>query len=148
MLSQKLKTTIMVNNLPCAIIMLSILFHIRSASPRRSLLLLKWRGKFGLPMNEVCSLSKDSDNPALPCLCSQAWVSWLNISILLGTLALALFNASRDKIATNFAIFYAVVSIAVLVCQCHFPLDYMAYLRLKDICICSLSTSNYYDPAS
>jgi len=45
----------------------------------------------------------------------RTWVSWLNISILLGTLALALFNASKDKIATNFAIFYAGVSIAVLV---------------------------------
>ncbi|KAF8239661.1 hypothetical protein L208DRAFT_1385650 [Tricholoma matsutake] len=45
----------------------------------------------------------------------RTWVSWLNISILLGTLALALFNASKDQIATNFAIFYALVSIAVLI---------------------------------
>lgn len=49
-------------------------------------------------------------------LLSQAWVAWLNISILLGTLALAMFNASKDQIATNFAVFYAGVSIAVLVC--------------------------------
>jgi hypothetical protein len=54
-------------------------------------------------------------NPDNSYLSLTAWVSWLNISILLGTLALALFNASKDQIATNFAIFYAVVSIAVLV---------------------------------
>jgi len=45
----------------------------------------------------------------------RTWVSWLNISVLLGTLSLALFNASKDQIARNFAFAYAGVSIGVLV---------------------------------
>ncbi|KAL0953262.1 hypothetical protein HGRIS_004512 [Hohenbuehelia grisea] len=45
----------------------------------------------------------------------RTWVSWLNISILLGTLALALFNASKDQIARNFAYVYALISVGVLV---------------------------------
>ncbi|KAG5636397.1 hypothetical protein H0H81_008171 [Sphagnurus paluster] len=45
----------------------------------------------------------------------RTWVSWLNISILIGTLALALFNSSQDKIATDFAYLYAFISVCVLV---------------------------------
>ncbi|KAG6900818.1 hypothetical protein C0993_000137 [Termitomyces sp. T159_Od127] len=45
----------------------------------------------------------------------RTWVSWLNISVLLGTLALALFNASKDEIATRFAYGYAFISICVLI---------------------------------
>ncbi|KAK0469588.1 uncharacterized protein EV420DRAFT_1660468 [Desarmillaria tabescens] len=45
----------------------------------------------------------------------SAWVSWLNLSILIGTLALALFNASQDDIARNFAYAYALISAGVLV---------------------------------
>jgi hypothetical protein len=45
-----------------------------------------------------------------------AWVAWLNVSVLLGTLSLALFNASKDQVATNFAYVYALTSIGVLVC--------------------------------
>lgn len=44
-----------------------------------------------------------------------AWVSWLNLSILIGALALALFNASKDDIARNFAYAYALISAGVLV---------------------------------
>ena len=44
-----------------------------------------------------------------------AWVSWLNIGILLTTLSLALYNASKDDIATYFAYAYAAISICVLV---------------------------------
>ncbi|KAG6852308.1 hypothetical protein C0991_001075 [Blastosporella zonata] len=44
-----------------------------------------------------------------------AWIAWLNISILLGTLALALFNASKDEIATRFAYGYAIISVGVLI---------------------------------
>ena len=43
------------------------------------------------------------------------WISWLNISILLATLAIGLFNASNDDIARDFAYFYALVSVGVLV---------------------------------
>jgi len=45
----------------------------------------------------------------------RTWISWLNLSVLLGTLALALFNASRDVVARNFAYIYALISIGVLV---------------------------------
>lgn len=43
------------------------------------------------------------------------WVSWLNISVLLATLAIGLFNASKDEIARDFAYFYAFVSICTMV---------------------------------
>jgi hypothetical protein len=45
----------------------------------------------------------------------KAWISWLNLSVLLGTLAIALFNASRDVVARRFAYAYALISIGVLV---------------------------------
>ena len=50
------------------------------------------------------------------CACDSplAWISYLNLSILLGSLALALFNASEDAVARNFAIFYALVSGGIL----------------------------------
>ena len=45
----------------------------------------------------------------------SAWVSYLNIGVLIGTLALALFNASKDDVAKNFAYFYAAVSVGIIV---------------------------------
>ncbi|KAJ7455274.1 hypothetical protein B0H11DRAFT_1740036 [Mycena galericulata] len=45
----------------------------------------------------------------------RTWVAWLNIAVLLGTLALALFNASKDQIARNFAYLYALISLGVVV---------------------------------
>lgn len=50
-----------------------------------------------------------------------AWVSWLNISVLLGALSLALFNASKDQIARDFAYAYALISIGVLVREFYVP---------------------------
>ncbi|KAJ7476064.1 hypothetical protein FB451DRAFT_265991 [Mycena latifolia] len=44
----------------------------------------------------------------------RTWVAWLNIAVLIGTLALALFNASKDQIARNFAYLYALISVGVL----------------------------------
>jgi hypothetical protein len=44
-----------------------------------------------------------------------AWVSYLNIGVLIGTFALALFNASKDDVARNFAYFYAAVSVGIVV---------------------------------
>ena len=44
-----------------------------------------------------------------------AWVSYLNIAVLVGTLSLALFNASKDQIARDFAYVYAFISVVVLV---------------------------------
>lgn len=47
-----------------------------------------------------------------------AWVSYLNIAVLIGTLSLALFNASKDEVARNFAYAYAIISVIVLVSHC------------------------------
>ena len=47
-----------------------------------------------------------------------AWISYLQTAVLIGTLALALFNASKDQIARNFAYAYAILSIAVTVRTC------------------------------
>ncbi|KAI0635630.1 hypothetical protein C8Q77DRAFT_1098695 [Trametes polyzona] len=45
----------------------------------------------------------------------RTWIAYLQTSVLIGTLALALFNASKDNIARNFAYAYAGLSVAVLV---------------------------------
>ncbi|TFK90667.1 hypothetical protein K466DRAFT_583497 [Polyporus arcularius HHB13444] len=45
----------------------------------------------------------------------RTWISYLQTSVLVGTFALALLNASKDQVARNFAYVYAVFSIAVLV---------------------------------
>nr|GAT57368.1 predicted protein [Mycena chlorophos] len=45
----------------------------------------------------------------------RTWVAWLNVAVLLGTLALALFNASKDPIARAFAYVYAIISVGVLI---------------------------------
>jgi len=50
-----------------------------------------------------------------PSSVSPAWVAYLNIGVLIGALALALFNASKDDVARNFAYFYAVVSVGIVV---------------------------------
>ena len=45
-----------------------------------------------------------------------AWISWLNLSVLVGTLALALYNASKDnQVARMFAHIYPAISAGVLV---------------------------------
>lgn len=49
-----------------------------------------------------------------------AWVSWLNISVLLATLSLGLFNASKDDVARNFAYVYALISICTVVSHLFF----------------------------
>ncbi|KAH8100939.1 hypothetical protein BXZ70DRAFT_138740 [Cristinia sonorae] len=45
----------------------------------------------------------------------RTWISYLNIAVLIATLSLALFNASKDKIARDFAYAYAAISVGVLV---------------------------------
>jgi hypothetical protein len=47
----------------------------------------------------------------------------VNVSLLLGTLAIALYNASKDSIAKQFALVYAVISLLVFrfdssICAC------------------------------
>lgn len=87
----------------------------KSGFRRRLRHLSRWRGKFGLRMREVsadvCFLLVVSLNAA-----ATAWISYLSIAVLIATLALALFNASKDQVARNFAYVYAVISIGVLVC--------------------------------
>ncbi|PCH42045.1 hypothetical protein WOLCODRAFT_137659 [Wolfiporia cocos MD-104 SS10] len=45
----------------------------------------------------------------------RTWIAYLNTSVLVGTLALALFNASKDQIARNIAYSYAAISVGILV---------------------------------
>ncbi|KAH9856622.1 hypothetical protein C2E23DRAFT_808317 [Lenzites betulinus] len=45
----------------------------------------------------------------------RTWIAYLQTSVLIGTLALALFNASKDNIARNLAYAYAGLSVVVLV---------------------------------
>ncbi|KAH8831564.1 hypothetical protein DL96DRAFT_1552857 [Flagelloscypha sp. PMI_526] len=45
----------------------------------------------------------------------RTWVAWLNLSILMGTLSIALFNAAKDDVALKFAYFYALVSVGTTV---------------------------------
>jgi len=45
----------------------------------------------------------------------RTWVAYVNVSVLLGTLAMALFNASKNAVARNFAFIYAVISVGVLI---------------------------------
>ncbi|KAI9570554.1 hypothetical protein HD554DRAFT_2082926 [Boletus coccyginus] len=45
----------------------------------------------------------------------RTWLSWLNAAILIGTFAVALFNASHDPVARAFAYVYAALSVGVLV---------------------------------
>jgi uncharacterized membrane protein YidH (DUF202 family) len=44
----------------------------------------------------------------------RTWISYLNISVLIGALAIALFNTSKDQVARNFAYTYAVISVGIL----------------------------------
>ena len=73
-----------------------------------------------------------------------AWVSWLNISVLLATLSLGLFNASKDDVARRFAYVYAVISVCVLVrfFLLDQPPSHMVYLDLR---LLSLPTPDKYD---
>ncbi|KAF8525952.1 hypothetical protein BU17DRAFT_74332 [Hysterangium stoloniferum] len=45
----------------------------------------------------------------------RTWISYLNVSILLGTFSLALFNASKDDMARKFAYAYALISIGIMI---------------------------------
>ncbi|KAI0052307.1 hypothetical protein FA95DRAFT_1380525 [Auriscalpium vulgare] len=45
----------------------------------------------------------------------RTWIAYLNMSILIGTLAVALFNTSKDQIAKNFAYLYALISVGIMV---------------------------------
>lgn len=63
-------------------------------------------------MSEVSQLTF---TPSMGLMIRSAWISWLNVSILLATLSLGLFNASKDDIARKFAYVYAFISVVILV---------------------------------
>jgi hypothetical protein len=48
-------------------------------------------------------------------LVSKAWISYTNIGVLLGTLALALSSASKDNVSLYFGYVYALISCGVVV---------------------------------
>ncbi|KAI6125034.1 hypothetical protein EDD16DRAFT_1724730 [Pisolithus croceorrhizus] len=45
----------------------------------------------------------------------RTWIAWLNTAILIGTLALALFNASEEPVGRRFAYVYAAISVGVVI---------------------------------
>jgi len=45
----------------------------------------------------------------------RTWISYLNISVLIGAMAMALFNASKDQVARNFAYTYAAISVGIMI---------------------------------
>lgn len=79
----------------------------------------------------------------------SAWVSWLNLSILIGTVALALFNASEEnQIARLFAYTYAVISIGVLVSFLRAQILRRRLLTLSVLSVvrlCPVPASHYND---
>jgi hypothetical protein len=54
-------------------------------------------------------------------LTGSAWVSYLDVSILIGTLAIALFNTAKDAVTRYFAYTYAIISVGVMVDFFHIP---------------------------
>lgn len=69
-----------------------------------------------------------------------AWVAYLQTSVLIGTLALALFNTSKDSIARNLAYAYAGLSVAVLVRRAAFHPFIMPFKHtvVLDLWICGI----------
>ncbi|KAM6490586.1 hypothetical protein JOM56_013929 [Amanita muscaria] len=45
----------------------------------------------------------------------RTWISWMTNAVLLATLSLALFNASKDEVAKRFAYTYALISIGIMI---------------------------------
>ncbi|KAH7913765.1 hypothetical protein BJ138DRAFT_1145204 [Hygrophoropsis aurantiaca] len=62
----------------------------------------------------------------------RTWVSWVNLSVLLGTLALALFNSSDEVIARGFAYTYALISIGVLIYGFYLYQSRISMIRKRD----------------
>lgn len=84
-----------------------------------------------------------------------AWISYLNISMLIGTLSIALFNASKDEIAKNMAYAYAAISVGIMVrlsLSSAPPLFTSAHPTRSSVCsdlwICSLPTPYHHDSST
>ena len=79
-------------------------------------------------MSEVSQFTLCSISMSL--ILRLAWISWLNVSIILATLSLGLFNASKDDIARKFAYVYAFISVAILVSwYMRYPHLYLTIVR-------------------
>jgi len=87
------------------------------------------------------------------------------MSVLIGTLAIALFNGSKDLIARNFAYLYAAISVGILVRILRifslfakvffFPSPssswilspiHLSIVISQGVCVCPVSTSYHHDP--
>ncbi|KAH7884383.1 hypothetical protein F5I97DRAFT_1447013 [Phlebopus sp. FC_14] len=62
----------------------------------------------------------------------RTWISWLNLAVLLGALAVALFNASDEFVARNFAYTYAVISVGVVVYGFYLYQSRITMIRKRD----------------
>ncbi|KAF8843698.1 hypothetical protein BDN67DRAFT_994741 [Paxillus ammoniavirescens] len=62
----------------------------------------------------------------------RTWISWLNLAVLLGTLALALFNASHEPVARSFAYVYATISVGVVVYGFYLYQSRITMIRKRD----------------
>lgn len=80
-----------------------------------------------------------------------AWISYLNIAMLIGTLAIALFNAAKDDIARYMAYAYAVISVGIIVRSLLFTMIQSSELTctiMLDLRLCCLSTPYHHDPST
>jgi hypothetical protein len=84
-------------------------------SPRLSSIICRCRIFFAFARQNIRTCRVGPVRIAYAHRVTLAWVSYLNMAILIGTLSVALFNASKDPIARNFAYVYAVISIGILV---------------------------------
>ncbi|KIJ04757.1 hypothetical protein PAXINDRAFT_122639, partial [Paxillus involutus ATCC 200175] len=62
----------------------------------------------------------------------RTWIAWLNLAVLLGTLALALFNASHEHVARSFAYVYAAISVGVVVYGFYLYQSRVTMIRKRD----------------
>ncbi|KAF8558194.1 hypothetical protein OG21DRAFT_1433939 [Imleria badia] len=62
----------------------------------------------------------------------RTWLSWLTAAILIGTFAVALFNASRDPIARAFAYVYAALSVGVVIYGFYLYQSRITMIRKRD----------------
>jgi len=62
----------------------------------------------------------------------RTWFSYLNVCILLATLSAALFNASKDEIATSLAYAYALISLATLAYSYYLYQQRISLIRRRD----------------
>ncbi|KIJ66904.1 hypothetical protein HYDPIDRAFT_166346 [Hydnomerulius pinastri MD-312] len=62
----------------------------------------------------------------------RTWIAWLNLAVLLGTLALALFNASEESIARKFAYTYAAISVGVVIYGFYLYQSRITMIRKRD----------------